>query len=76
MKLDLNHLPDNLHLLHQLIRDLTDENTAFNDENTSLKAQLALLKKVLENIQDHNSQKLHELLPWNINLHITEKADH
>jgi len=35
----------------------------------------AYLKKVLENIQDHNSQKLHELLPWNINLHLTEKAD-
>ena len=35
----------------------------------------AYLKKVLENIQEHNSRKLHELLPWNINLHITEKAD-
>ena len=26
------------------------------------------LKTVLESIQDHNSQKLHQLLPWNINL--------
>ena len=26
------------------------------------------LKKVLETINDHNSTKLHELLPWNINL--------
>lgn len=38
MKLDLTHLPHDVDLLHQLIRDLTDE-------NTSLKAQLALLKK-------------------------------
>ena len=28
----------------------------------------AYLKTVLDSIQDHNSQKLHQLLPWNIKL--------
>lgn len=45
MKLDLTNLPDDVDLLHQLIADLSNEVITLTDENVSLKAQLALLKK-------------------------------
>ena len=45
MKLDLKNLPSDPKLLHQIISDLLIENTSLKEKLTSLKNQLALLRK-------------------------------